>query len=461
MRLAYEPATIALDQSATPTITNLPENCLDAPDKELARFESDDPKIASLSSRKNGTVFGVSEGTAHITATLGKFSKQATVTVVNAGPDCKSFEAVYAPRMPLGAVSKERNGLSPSLSYRPSPCKRPPGAPEFTALTPDLISVAPASGVVTALKVGTARVGVKHHDLPATAKIEIVAVPACDALSLSYGRTFKNLVVQAWAGPELEYSSASVYSEFENECVKPPGQPQFKAKNNLGPHGDPALELAESGAIKGIAAGFADVRVDHGSLHSERTITVVDRQDCERLRVAYYSPHRLKIGETAKLNVDYDPKDCTPAKPPKVTLTSADAHILTLQSDGSVIGASAGSEQVSIAPDASVPDQTAIRDAVSVIPDCEEIELGYMPEAIRPKPSISFEARPKLTYKPEGCTQPKGKPSYFAISGNFRVDPEGGTVTVRSVAESRTDDHVKVTVTHGSISGEGEVKLGK
>jgi hypothetical protein len=49
--------------------------------------------------------------------------------------------------------------------------------------------------VVTALKLGTARVGVKHGELAAVATIEIIPVPNCDKLWLSYGANPQNQVM--------------------------------------------------------------------------------------------------------------------------------------------------------------------------------------------------------------------------------------------------------------------------
>jgi hypothetical protein len=399
MALSYDPPSIHVDDERKGSLSFLPQDCLDVPGHiSQAKFSSSAPLIArTVPYNEDGAIRGLRPGQATITASLAGMTASANVTVVNDGPPCESLELRYSPRrVPLGGTSDMHDRFSPYLSYRPHNCAQPEGSPQFHSVTPAVATADAATGAVTGLAIGTGRIGVAHKSLNAVAEVEIIPMPACDQITVSYEprrfplRTESTATLSYWQSRDSQ-------AQFE-PCRKPDGAPQFNA--------DPAAGVQflpdGSGNIRGLAVGSPQVTVKHGALSNTAYVDVIDAAACKSV-VAKFNPPSIAVGQQSNLQLTHQPEGCAPSAPREfkapanASFTSSE---LALTADGHATGRRAGDYTVFVYEgEENSKDRIYATASISVTGGC----TGY---SVQPNPAtieVGAESLLVFRFDPADC----------------------------------------------------------
>jgi hypothetical protein len=409
MTLSYDPPSIHVRNSRKGRLSFLPENCLEEPGSiDDTTFTSSNPSIARVRERGyGGDVHGVRIGDAMITASLaGMTTPAAKVTIVNDGPPCENLELSYDPsRLPVSGTTRLRDRFSPSLQYWPPNCAEPETDPQFTAITHETASVDAATGAVTGLKTGGARIGVSHasarqKSLQAVAQLQIIAKPPCDDIIFYYQpRRFQ---LRGESSPVLEYRHTKGRDTYSEPCEKPPGDATFSAAP------DEQIQFLAAGAIRGLAIGGPKITVKHGELSNFTFIDVIDGQPCRQIDARYDSPV-IAVGEMTKLQLSHEPKGCVPPAPRKLALEDAASSGLLLdQDDGTARGQKPGRYRIVVTEGVEGADDylRKVTD-VAVTGGCTDFTVTASPPVIK----AGEESLLIFEYNPDGRCRPLEEPN--------------------------------------------------
>lgn len=141
--LTLSPAVVTLQVGST---QQLIVTILPADQNFTVTFTSDKPEVATVDAK--GLITAVAEGTAHITAQVGKLTRQCVVTVSNTAPAVKL-------EVQTTALSIKKGGTA-QIKYTVTPTDTPV---TFTSDKTDIATV-DAQGLVTAVAAGSATVAV-------------------------------------------------------------------------------------------------------------------------------------------------------------------------------------------------------------------------------------------------------------------------------------------------------------
>lgn len=141
--LTLSPAVVTLQVGGT---QQLILTILPADQNFTPTFTSDKPEVATVDAK--GLITAVAEGTAHITAQVGKLTRQCIVTVSNAAPAVKL-------EVETTALSIKKGGTA-QIKYTVTPTDTPV---TFTSDKTDIATV-DAQGLVTAVAAGSATIAV-------------------------------------------------------------------------------------------------------------------------------------------------------------------------------------------------------------------------------------------------------------------------------------------------------------
>lgn len=154
--LTLSPTAVTLEVGDTRQLT---ATVLPAKATFTITFSSDKPEVATVDAK--GLITAVAEGTAHITAQVGKLTRQCVVTVSNQAPAVKLV--VETTSLSIGKGGNAR------INYTVTPADTPV---TFTSDKTDIATV-DAQGLVTAITAGSATVTVAAADQKALVSITV------------------------------------------------------------------------------------------------------------------------------------------------------------------------------------------------------------------------------------------------------------------------------------------------
>ena len=198
------------------------------------------PAVATVSA--TGLVTGVSIGTAVITAVSGSVSGNVTVTITAAPPVLTSVNLTPAPvsvivggTIQFNATTLDQNGAAmtpaPSLTW--------------TSANP-LIGTINASGLFTAVGIGTTTVSATSGAITGTANITVASTsPLLTVLTISPGTTSLNV------GGTQQFTAAST-DQFSNPLFPSPALTWTSSDNGIG-------TISASGLFTAVAAGTVTI----------------------------------------------------------------------------------------------------------------------------------------------------------------------------------------------------------
>lgn len=441
MTLSYDPPTIHVRSSGEGQLSFLPEGCLEEPGRiQDAKFISSNPSIASVYEQgRKGDLSGLRIGEATITASLpGMAPANATVKIVNDGPPCESLEVRYwTARLPVGGQTALLSRFSPSMQYFPPNCAEPETDPRFEIVTHDTAShdtasVDGATGVVTGLKLGPARIGVSHtstkqKSLYAVANpLEIVAPLPCDDLQVWYEPPRFNL--HAESTPKFRYRQTKRSDTYAEPCEKPKGEAAFsEVRDSKRP--SPMVEILASGVIKGIAVGYPQIRVDHGDLNYPTSVEVLAGQECKKL-IARYDPPIVAVGQRSELRLKFEPEGCVVLEPRKISHSASDGDKagLVVSDEGTAWGQRPGGYRVKVEQGLWYEDGAVSTEVdLAVTGGCTDFAVRASPPTVEP----GKDALLIFEYNPDDRCRPLEKPSLKwikTISNDVvseKMDPDG------------------------------------
>jgi hypothetical protein len=322
-------------------------------------------------------------------------------------------------------------------------------------------------GTIEGVAQGQAIVKVTHQALDAMALVTVEDNgPPCSQLLASYdppaigvGGTSR---LQLTHGPK--------------GCIPP--QPRRVRDYNPAEGGAPTdIGLDADGNATGKAAGFYYARVEEGETDAKSSLAAVARiavtGGCSGFAAAADNA-TIPVGGEALLVFTFTPSGCVPLFKPRLSLYY-DAVTLRTNADGAnvAVGVHGGQSTIVVDPDAigvgpGADGQVQYLSAPSVsltvkvdAPACARISIVY-PQPVfdpnMPPPGSEFAhagGAPALTYTPEGCTRPDGRPRYSSDTKNFEVAPSDGSIELHP---SRGNwPTAIITVTHGTLTAETKV----
>jgi hypothetical protein len=268
MRVRLNHERIHVGDESFANVSFLPDDC--PHDYSGIQYSSTAPDIASLRPNQQ-TIFGRAAGETIIRATNKSFDAIARLVVVNDGDDCAELRPYYTvgAGLRLGGKTKikEEMGYSPTLDYLPRGCRRPDGKPRFEEVTAGLVFTDAATGVLTGRRVGQARIAAIHGPLRGITPVDVVAVPNCSSVYLSYTRN--PLPIGATDAPTLEYRKFEHGDNEEINCHAPDGTLLYSSDH------PEVVSVAGNGTITAQAPGEATISVKAGELEGRYSVEVV------------------------------------------------------------------------------------------------------------------------------------------------------------------------------------------
>ena len=307
VRLSAEDITLLVGASQKLSATIEPENTTD----KSVTWKSDNEAIATVS--EDGTVTAISVGTANITATCGEVSATCKVTV---NPVLASTVTINLPDKDVFVGDKI------TLTASITPENTTDKTLVWTSEAPAIATIDAASGELTAVAPGEAKIKVACGDVSATATITVKPILAqsvtlsAEDITLLVGASQK---LSATIEPE-NTTDQSVTWKSDNEAI---------------------ATVSEDGTVSAVSVGTANITATCGEVTAtcKVTVTPVSPSSIElniRDMVLY-------IGQSETIQAIVRPPNTTN---PTVTWRSEDESIATVSADGKVIGISEGTTTI-------------------------------------------------------------------------------------------------------------------
>ncbi len=284
----------------------------DATDKSVT-WTSSDSKVATVDA--NGRVTAVSVGTATITAKSGEVTatcevKVLPIAVSSVTLDKSTLEIIVGSNGQLKATVSPGNATDKSVTWTSSDSK---------------VATVDANGRVTAVSVGTATITAKSGEVTATCKVTVLPVPVTSitlnktSISLQLGYA-EELI--ATVSPNNAANKEVTWSSSDNNVVV------------IGRSDGKVYAVSRS-------VGTATITATCGGKTATCKVTVVP------IEVTSVTLNKtslaLTIGESGQLTATVAPDNATDKK---VTWSSSDKSIATVDANGKVTSVSAGTATI-------------------------------------------------------------------------------------------------------------------
>jgi len=307
--LSSNSLTIKVGASTTITATVKPDN---ATDKSVTWTSSD----ASIASVNNGTITGIKEGTATITANAGDKSATCKVTVEANTIDVSSIT--------LSATSITlTEGDSQTITATVKPDDATDKSVTWTSSNASIATV--NNGTIKGIKEGTATItakaGVKSATCTVTVNKKVVSVT-----SISLNKTSTSLYVG-----DTETLTATVSPSNATD------------KTVTWSTSDASIVTVNNGTITAIAEGTATITAKAGDQSATCEVTVSEKVIYVTAISLDQTSASLNVGATLQLTATVTPDN---AVDKDVTWTSSNTDIATVSTDGLVTALKVGSTTI-------------------------------------------------------------------------------------------------------------------
>lgn len=311
VKLNKEKVVLGLNDTYTLKATLTPTD----PDNDKLTWSSSNPAVASVD--KNGKVKAKAQGKAIITVTTvdGDHKATAEITVQ------KTVEKITLNKT---SISLEK-AKTANLTYSISPSTATDKTVNFTS-SDKKVAIVDQNGKITAIGGGEATITVKSNDGNAKATCKVTVISKVTGISLSE----KNIVIGKGGSKKLSATITPLDATNKNL--------EWSSSNSK------KVKVDSTGKITGVTDGSATITVKtkDGSYTDKCTVTVKDLV----LKIEL-DKTTATINKGATHTIKYKTSPST-ATNKKVTFTSSNTSVATVDSTGKITGISSGKATITV-----------------------------------------------------------------------------------------------------------------
>ncbi len=391
---------------------------------EGVSFSSSDGSVCTVS---GGSVSFVGPGTATVTASIGEYSAQASVTV-EAVPAPVVISAVTVNPGSLSGKAGESGSISATVSYSDGSTKTNEGV-SFSSSNPAVAEV-DGSGTVRYIGAGTATVTASAGDYSAQVSVTVEAQP----IPVTVSSVTVNPTSLSGKIGESGRITATVY--YSDGSTKTNEGVSFSSKDSN------IASAAADGTVSYKAKGETTVTVSAGDKSASVTVTVQDNEQTS-YKVNISGDSAVSVGNTIKLTASTDPKKDGAG----FAWSSSDRSVAEVGGDGTVKGIKAGKADITASVKIDGKDYSGkvtitVTDqrAITLDTDSFSIKVG---DTKKVNATVTGLDNKEVTWASSNAV-------VFTVDANGNVKgiaPGDGTLTVTSKADANLKKEIKVTVT--------------
>ena len=390
------------------SVTATPEAALAG---KTVTWSSTDDSVVKVD--QEGNIEAVSVGTATITASCEEFSDSVTITV-------------NAPLTSITLNTQEtsiKKGDTADLDVIYTPEDTSDDKTVIWTSSNDEIATVDENGVVTAVADGTATITATVGSLTAECIVHVREVPLEEidldktAITMNKGDKSEALVVSY--NPEDTTDDKTVTWSSDDEDIA----------------------TVENGVVTAVGAGTTTITATVGEFTAECEVTVVSPLESITL-TADRTTDDLEVNDTVNLTVVYNPEDTTDDK--KVTWSSSDEDVATVDENGVVTGVAEGTATITATVKAGEGTTSA---SFNVTVNEIHVENAELADTTPSELYIGQAHDIQVVITPDNVTD-EVTYTYASSDENVATVDENGTVN--ALAAGKTD--ITVTVKAGKFT---------